>query len=90
MIFYVNTNYLNNIFYVFRLLMIHKANFVRYYLGENCLLLLITLGSLAITAFNLAIFESEEAYGKVGYNACFGRSHEFQVMFYIRSLLKVK
>ena len=63
--------------------MIYKSDFVRGTMGEKGLLFLITFGSLAITTLDIILYESEVTYGKVGFNGCLGRSHEFQV----RSLL---
>ena len=70
--------------------MIYKSDFVHGRIGEKCLLFLITFGSLAITTVDIFLFESEVTYGKVGYNGCLGRSHEFQVRSLLLNLALIK
>jgi hypothetical protein len=60
-------------------MVISKAEFLKHNFSEKHLLAVIALGSVSITAIDMYIYESGYTFGRVAYNGCLGRSHEFQV-----------
>ena len=65
--------------YCFRILIITKSEFVRYQLGETTLMIILSIGSVTLTSIDSVIYQSGNSYGRVAFNGCLGRSHEFQV-----------